>query len=291
MVIPAVVGNKLVGFIVLGERKEKGVYSPDMINVLAVVGNQMALAMQNIMFMAEREKWLNEDFERRRSESLATLSTSISHQVNNRFHAIMQRCAVPWTIYSDGKYKDFVKEEFINLVELFGKSLQRILSISEEGGKITQTILDYAKGKMSFGVVPFDETINKSLRMTALRRPDFQFDVTREYPQDVLLWAAEVPLQDIIVNALDNSCFAMNVKKEQDQNYHPRVIIRGQVNKTEFHFEIEDNGMGIKKENLKKVMDPMFSTKSHRDGTGMGTTIMHQFIQKHGGTIAYDSGF
>ena len=61
------------------------------------------------------------------------------------------------------------------------------------------------------------------------------------------------------------------------------------MNKTMFHFEIEDNGIGIKKDDLKKVLDPMFTTKSHKDGTGMGTTVMLQFIQKHGGTIAYES--
>ncbi len=289
MIIPAIVGNSLLGFIILGERIEKGTYSPDLVDVLSVVGNQLALAVENIMFIGERDKWLNEEFARRRYESLGTLCNSISHQMNNRFHAIMQRFSVPWDIYSEGKYKDFSKEELINLIEVFGKSTERVLAISADGGKITETIQNYSKGKIEFGVVRFGETVDKSLDMILLKHSKFQFEFKKEYEQDMLLWGAEAPLQDVIFNAVDNSCFSMGMKKEKDTNYKPQIIIRGKVSKTMFDFEIEDNGMGIKKENLKKVMDPMFTTKSHQDGTGMGTTVMLQFVQKQGGTISYDS--
>jgi CheY-like chemotaxis protein len=54
---------------------------------------------------------------------------------------------------------------------------------------------------------------------------------------------------------------------------------------------IADQGIGIAKEALPKIFDPYFSTKQRCDqrGMGLGLTICHSVVQKHGGTIAVES--
>jgi PAS domain S-box-containing protein len=54
---------------------------------------------------------------------------------------------------------------------------------------------------------------------------------------------------------------------------------------------IADRGGGIAKEVLPKIFDPYFSTKQRGDqkGMGLGLTICHTVIQKHGGAIAVES--
>ena len=54
---------------------------------------------------------------------------------------------------------------------------------------------------------------------------------------------------------------------------------------------IADQGGGIAKEVLPKIFDPYFSTKQRGDqkGMGLGLTICHAVIQKHGGAIAVES--
>jgi len=46
---------------------------------------------------------------------------------------------------------------------------------------------------------------------------------------------------------------------------------------------IRDDGIGIESRNLKKIFDPYFTTK--KDGNGLGLTICHSIIKKHGGVI------
>jgi len=49
-----------------------------------------------------------------------------------------------------------------------------------------------------------------------------------------------------------------------------------------------DNGMGVKKENLKDLFTPFFTTKLR--GTGMGLAICHRIIaERHGGEISIQS--
>jgi signal transduction histidine kinase/ActR/RegA family two-component response regulator len=54
---------------------------------------------------------------------------------------------------------------------------------------------------------------------------------------------------------------------------------------------ITDQGSGMTKELLQKIFDPYFSTKQRGDqkGMGLGLTICHTIIKKHGGAIAVES--
>jgi signal transduction histidine kinase/CheY-like chemotaxis protein len=54
---------------------------------------------------------------------------------------------------------------------------------------------------------------------------------------------------------------------------------------------IADQGAGIAKDTLRKIFDPYFSTKHRGDqkGMGLGLTICHSVVQKHGGAIAVKS--
>jgi signal transduction histidine kinase len=52
-----------------------------------------------------------------------------------------------------------------------------------------------------------------------------------------------------------------------------------------------DRGGGIPKEILSRIYDPYFSTKQRgvQKGMGLGLTICHTIVQKHGGTIITQS--
>ncbi len=50
---------------------------------------------------------------------------------------------------------------------------------------------------------------------------------------------------------------------------------------------IEDTGSGVSEENLSKVFDPYFTTKS--DGTGLGLALSAKIVEEHGGSITLDN--
>ena len=47
--------------------------------------------------------------------------------------------------------------------------------------------------------------------------------------------------------------------------------------------EIRDTGSGIKVENLNKIFDPYYTTKTK--GTGLGLAIVHKIVEAHNGSI------
>lgn len=55
------------------------------------------------------------------------------------------------------------------------------------------------------------------------------------------------------------------------------------------YFEVQDNGCGIRPENMDKLFDPFFTTKAVGEGTGLGLSLSHGIIEEHGGRIDVDS--
>ena len=53
--------------------------------------------------------------------------------------------------------------------------------------------------------------------------------------------------------------------------------------------QVIDTGVGISRENLKRVFEPFWSTKGVSAGTGMGLAVSHGIIIRHGGTISVES--
>jgi len=71
----------------------------------------------------------------------------------------------------------------------------------------------------------------------------------------------------------------------------PGARIRLTVSGDEMWAEIrvEDSGPGVAEENLERVFEPFFSTKTDRGGTGMGLAITRDMIANLGGEVSLEN--
>ena len=100
----------------------------------------------------------------------------------------------------------------------------------------------------------------------------------------------------VFVNLIANAIQAVEIKqKEMAENgegtFEGKVFIALRNSNIEGHYDIvvDDNGHGVKDENLDKLFTPNFTTKS--GGTGLGLAICRNIIEKCEGTITYSRSF
>ncbi|MBT5303799.1 MAG: GHKL domain-containing protein [Candidatus Scalindua sp.] len=79
----------------------------------------------------------------------------------------------------------------------------------------------------------------------------------------------------ILINLIDNACQAMMDGGE--------LKISTKVSESFVEIEISDSGCGISEKVVKKIFDPLFTTKA--SGTGLGLALCQGIIQKHNGVI------
>jgi signal transduction histidine kinase len=53
--------------------------------------------------------------------------------------------------------------------------------------------------------------------------------------------------------------------------------------------EVEDNGVGVAPDDLRRVFEPFFTTKEVGRGTGLGLPISARIVERCGGTIRFES--
>ena len=88
-------------------------------------------------------------------------------------------------------------------------------------------------------------------------------------------------LNQVILNIIKNSIEA----KDENKNSYIKIYTKQNNNKIKIY--IEDNGVGISKENMKRISEPFFTTK--QNGTGLGVLLSQEIINAHDGKLEYKS--
>lgn len=157
--------------------------------------------------------------------------------------------------------------------------------------KIVHDLVDYSRMNRP-AVEPVQ--MNEQIRLvTSLLEYEFlnsQIRLDTDYADRLPLvrcHAAEV--NQVITNLLVNSIEAVSAKQRANVGFEPVIKIKTQADDSAVRISIEDNGVGVNKDDLKKVFDPFFTTKPAGGAVGLGLSVSAGIIEKHGGSIKLDS--
>jgi signal transduction histidine kinase len=142
-------------------------------------------------------------------------------------------------------------------------------------------------GKMEFKPenIEIGSLINAATDLLTDTAKQKSITISNEGQQNVIVFADKAMISTILRNLISNAIkFTFPGGK---------VVISAEQKKNEIEITVIDNGIGIKKEVIRKLfhIDESYSTTGTQNemGTGLGLLLCKEFIEKHGGKIGVES--
>lgn len=293
LVVPSFVEDRLIGVLVLGEKRSRALYSQDDLAVFSVLANQAALAIENAQFYEEIKRTQESLFQAEKMATIGTMADGLSHQINNRFHALSLIAGDSLDViktYDCSQCSEETKQVFNDLKN----SLERIQANVLQGGEVVKGLLKYSRpGQGGFERVSFRDVLDGAVEMVSYKIKLREIDLIRDIPSGLPHFNANIiQLQEVFFNLIDNAYDAIKERQAifNEEGYKGRIEISAMTDKTSLHISVQDNGIGIEGDDKKKIFTPFFTTKAtSRKGTGLGLYVIQKIIAAHNGQIRINS--
>jgi len=202
---------------------------------------------------------------------IAQLGKSIAHEIRNPLNFISLSIDHLKTKYISNQGED--KEKFESLITSIKHEIQRL-------NKLAGDFLDYGKSlRLTLQDVDIDSLINEVISLVSAKAEKDGIKISFQNGGPPKLSADPELIKTCIFNIIINAFQAM-----PDNG---NLTITTKVSAGKAYIIIEDTGIGVSKENLPKLFDPFFSTKS--TGLGLGLAMTKRVIEEHGGRADFQS--
>jgi two-component system NtrC family sensor kinase len=211
------------------------------------------------------------------SEKLASvgrMAAGVAHEIGNPLTSVLGHTEILHKRLKHKRLKD--GEVLLDLVERTRKETERI-------NRIIKDLLQFSKPPSPHGEdVDVNRLVQDSLNVVSVQERFHNIAIDLSLAEDLpLVQGNSDQLQQVLFNILINAADAMpdggslSIKTEKEKQW---VIIAA-----------KDTGVGIAPDDLGKIYDPFFTTKSPDKGTGLGLSISLKIIDELGGRIKVQS--
>jgi signal transduction histidine kinase/Tfp pilus assembly protein PilF len=228
----------------------------------------------------ERTKMEHQLVQTQKMETFGTLAGGIAHDFNNYLATIKG--------YITMLLEDVDKESHIHR---YLTRIEKAVVLAQ--GTVKKLLAFSRKNEIVFNKTPIHELISDSIDMVKGSKPKNINLKIGDIPQNMEILADKNQLTQVFINICNNAFHAIGEKKSgevniqlETTNSHPEFS-----RKEVIIISINDNGMGIEQETMKRIFEPFYTTKDVGKGTGLGLSMVAGIIKQHNGKIEVSSEF
>jgi signal transduction histidine kinase len=168
------------------------------------------------------------------------------------------------------------------------EGLDLVRHMAERIRKITLDILYYAKEReLNCSLIDLRQFARDVIETVRPRFERLGIRLEGDLEKGSGTFAADAGLlKAALVNFLENAVDACVADAKAKREH--RVVLKCESNPDAIGMSVEDNGLGMTSEQLKRLFKVFYSTKGIQ-GTGLGLFIADQIIRQHGGDIVVES--
>ncbi|SHH93939.1 sensor histidine kinase [Ferrimonas marina] len=158
------------------------------------------------------------------------------------------------------------------------KQLDRVQRGLQRAAHISQEVLQFSRQQPAqMQTVQLSEVVHSALDLMAHRLKPFT--VACRLDPSLRIQGDRIKLEEVLINLLQNAIDA----SEQEKSLEIHSWARGD----RVLLQVLDHGSGIDPTQLKRVLQPFYTTKDN--GTGLGLAISQQIIHEHQGELTLDN--
>ncbi len=207
-----------------------------------------------------------------RVATIGHLSASIAHEVNQPLSGIVTNAST---------CARMLAADPPNIAGALETARRAIRDANRAADIITRLRTLFAKKETSNELVNLNEA---STEIISLSHREFQRGgviVRSEFTDNLPpIKGDRIQLQQVLLNLIQNGLDAMGTV---DNRLKQLIITTAKVEPDNVSVAVQDSGPGVDPENLERIFEAFYTTKS--DGLGMGLSICRAIIEAHGGKL------
>ncbi len=218
-----------------------------------------------------------------RMSGIGELATGMAHEINQPLNTIS--LIIDNIVFSlDNK----------TITETYLKTkIEKVFDNISRIKKIIDHVRTFARDQDDFVQTKFEinNSINNCISMVSeqMNHKDIQLNFNAD-PEIPSIKGNGYRFEQVILNLLLNAKDAIEEKKNVNcKNFKKKIEISTFLADNFINIEIKDNGIGIKTDDIDKVLLPFYTTKAPGYGTGLGLSISYGIIKELGGEIGLQS--
>jgi signal transduction histidine kinase len=222
--------------------------------------------------ITESRRSAQQTIESERLNALTLLAAGVAHEIGNPLNSLHIHLQL-----MERKVRELegpARDELQESIEIARSEISRLDSI------VTQFLRAIRPSKPQLQPENINAVVEESVRFFAPEIQDRDIVVEQELRSDLpLLELDREQMKQAFYNIIKNSFEAMK----------RRGILRVRTDRDDTHVIVSfiDTGGGISAENLSRVFEPYFTTKT--SGTGLGLLIVRRIVREHGGELSIES--
>ncbi len=218
-----------------------------------------------------------------KQKKLSEIKNDFISNMTHEFKTPISTISLACEVLND---KTFEKspERVSNYVKMIGDENKRLSLLVEN---ILQTaILDKGEFKLKIQSIDIHSLIEQTIANIKLQVENKEGEITIELKATrPIINADRVHVTNIIFNLIDNALKYSRGK--------PKIKIGTHNDEAGIFISVTDNGIGISKENQKRIFDTMYRVPTGNihnvKGFGLGLSYVKAVVEKHGGSISIES--
>jgi signal transduction histidine kinase len=214
---------------------------------------------------------------------LGELTAGIAHEINNPLNFISGGIQALSKLQ-----EDFVDNRSLDL-KFRNTEIKELMAAIRNGvdraERIVRSLRLFSDGKSEalYTSTELKEYLENTLIILKSKIDAHAVKIVTHYQDNLLIGGNISDISQVIINILDNAIDSLV------DSVNPTITITTTSEKDKLLIRIMDNGIGIAKEIRSRIMEPFFTTKEVGKGKGLGLAISYGIIQKHNGTLSFNS--